>query len=124
MFGDFFARTVSIHRKTENLPQIIQPVQQKGDMLLTSTQVMHVLNRSAVDKPIGQEIRNRIHPDHSRCQKCSVLLHKHSPSPHSNVHIHKLKFLFGSGANLKPITLNTSADGIFKVTIKPSTSFV
>lgn len=43
------------------------------DKLIMLTFSMHVRTHSAIDKPIGQEITNEIRPDHSRCQKWSVL---------------------------------------------------
>jgi hypothetical protein len=59
---------------TDCLPQIIQPVQCKRCRLLPSTLSTHVQTSITGDKPIGQQITNKIHPDRSRSQKCCLLL--------------------------------------------------
>lgn len=74
------------------VPQIIQP--------LLSTLSMHVPTSITGDKPTGR-VTNKMHPDHSRNQKCCPLLCTHPLHSIKCSHFVCCSSFFGSMANLK-----------------------
>jgi hypothetical protein len=65
-------------RLFENATQIFRQALRKKDKFFSSTISARVRTRSGNNKPIGQQVTNKFHQDHSRCQKCFLLLPTHS----------------------------------------------
>jgi sensor histidine kinase YesM len=53
--------------------KIVQPVQRKIRTVLARTLPTSIRTRSAINKTIGQQIKNKIDPNHRRCRKCPLL---------------------------------------------------
>jgi hypothetical protein len=65
-------------RLFESPPQIFRLVQWEGHILLASTLSAYVWIYSTNDKPLGQQITNKIYLKHSRCWKWPIFLCTHS----------------------------------------------